>query len=357
MATPTSVGVAMDVERRRGTWKSAEEIKRLTMSGFKISNSLCDVRRQCELPTPQELRDLMQDGEQKPSLLSEERATCRCCSWSPKAKAYKNLFGIAVSYMILFSVHLAVVGLQSSVNDDDGLGLASLCILYGIFIFSGFYSSSVIRLFGTKYTLIVCYVGFTLYTSSNYYPHWYTLIPGSVCVGIVFGPLLASLNTHITTIAIQCAPALKENSTYLVSLFTGILAMFYKLSYIPANLASSVILLNGRQENTSILDTSLGDICNNTEAMNFDRLYLYILLSVYVVFDIVAIVILISFVDHLGVDTRFLSVSKMYEIYFKKPFVATFKMFLNWKLILIAPMMGFDGFVVSFGLGQFAKVC
>ena len=55
-------------------------------------------------------------------------------------------------------------------------------------------------------------------------------------------------------------------------------------------------------------------------------------------------------------DTRLHSVSKMYELYFKKPFVATLKMFLNWKLILIAPMFGFDGFVISFGLGKFSKV-
>ena len=318
-----------------------------------FSNSLYDIKS--DLPSPQELRDFLQDGERRPSLLSKEKATCQCCSWSLKAKVYKNLFGVAVSYMIIFSVLLAVAGLQSSVNEADGMGLASLCTLYVTFMFSGLYTSSVIRLFGTKYTLIVSYIGMSLYTISNFYPHWYTLIPGSVCVGIVYGPLLASLNIHITTIAIQYAPALKENAAYLVSLFTGILTMFYKLSYIPSNLASSLILLNGRQENTSILDTSL-DICNNTEATNLDRSYLYILLSVYVTSDIVAIVLLISFVDHLGVDTRLHSVSKMYELYFKKPFVATLKMFLNWKLILIAPMFGFDGFVISFGLGQIAKV-
>ena len=290
-----------------------------------FSNSLYDIKS--DLPSPQELRDFLQDGERRPSLLSKEKATCQCCSWSLKAKVYKNLFGVAVSYMIIFSVLLAVAGLQSSVNEADGMGLASLCTLYVTFMFSGLYTSSVIRLFGTKYTLIVCYVGLTVYTISNYYPHWYTLIPGSVCVGIVFGPLWASLNIHITTVAIHYAPALKENPAYLVSLFTGIHTMFYKLAYIPSNLASSVILLNGRQENTSIVETSLDNICNNTEAANLDRLYLYILLSVYIVFDILAIVILISFVDHLGVDTRLLSVSKMYELYFKKPFVATLKMF------------------------------
>ena len=320
------------------------------------ANSVYDLRRQSELPSPFELKDIMQDGLRKPSLLSEERATCQCCSWSPKARAYKNLFGVSISFMIVFSVFLAVVVLQSSINAADGLGLAALATLHSTFFFSGLYTSSVIHLFGAKYILIVCYLGMTVYTISNYYPHWYTLIPGSVCIGMVFGPLWASINVHITTVAIQYASAAGESSAYLVSWFTGVFTLLYKLAYIPANVASSVILLNGREENTSIIDTSLGDICNNTEASNFDRFYFYILLSIYTVFDIVGVVILVSFVDHLGVQTRLLTVSRMYELYFKKPFIAMLKMFVNWKFILIAPMMEFSGSLISFVIGRFAKV-
>ena len=268
---------------------------------------------QRELPSLQELKHATQDDEKKPSLSGNQRDICHCHSWSAKAKAYKNLFGVSISFMLIFSVFLGVAGLQSSLNEVDGLGLASLSILHAFYILSGFFTSAVIRLFGTKYTLVICYVGMTVYTITNYYPHWYTLIPVAVFVGIIYAPLWTSLNVHVTSVAIHYASVLQENPAYLISFFTGVYTMFIKIAYIPANTVSSVVLLNGREENTSIIDSSLGNICNNTEAANLDELYLYILLSVYVILDIVAIVILISFVDHLGTDTRVCPPTRMYE--------------------------------------------
>ena len=317
------------------------------------SNSICDVRRQSEVPSPQELKEFIQGGELMPSLLNKQRDSSHHRSWR---RGYKNLFGISVSFMVLYGVFLGVISLQSSLNDAEGLGLASLSALYAVYIISGLFSSSITRLCGTKYTLIICYIVMTVYTVSNCYPHWYTLIPGSVLLGIIYAPLWAALYVHVTTIAIQYATAVEEKQSYLVALFTGIFTMFYKIAYIPMNMVSSVILLNGREGNTSIIDTSLGDICNNTEAANLDQLYIYILLSVYVIFDIVAIVILISFVDNLGTDTKFLSLTRMFKLYVKKPFVATLKMMLNWKLILVIPMIILDGFIASFSLGHLAKV-
>ena len=328
--------------------------------GLTSASSHFDLRRQSELPSPETLKNFFQNYNRRPSWLEKERSTCHCCSWSLKAKAYKNLLGVSVSYWIIFSAFLAVVGLQSSLNEQDGLGLASLCTLYTCFVFSGLFTSSVVRLFGTKYNLVMCYIVMLIYTLSNFYPHWYTLIPGSICLGLAFGPLWASLNVHITTVAIRFAPALNETPGYVVALFTGIHTFFYKMSYIPANLASSAILFSERTVNSSdggpLIDTSLGTVCNNTEAANVDRIYIYILFSIYVVFDIVAIIICLSFVDHLGTNTRFHTIGKMFTLYFKKPFIATIKMFTEWKMLMILPMMILDGFVISFALGQFAKV-
>ena len=150
-------------------------------------------------------------------------------------------------------MYLGVVGLQSSINEADSLGLASLCTLYGTFIFSGLYTSSV-HLFGTKYTLIVSYIGMSLYTLLStlvYFDTWISVCWNCIWTFVGFTQYTYYYNSN------SYAPALKENSAYLVSLFTGILTM---LSYIPSNLASSVILLNGRDQNNSILDASLGDI-------------------------------------------------------------------------------------------------
>ena len=323
-------------------------------------NTSFDVSGQSELLSLQDLVEF-EHRDVDLSVTAEKRETCQCSTWISKAKAYKNLLGVSISFMIVFSVYLGVASLQSSVNESGGIGLASLTTINFLFTFSNFYTSAVIHLFGTKYTLIVCYIGMSLYTVGNYYPSWYTLIPAAVCVGIILGPLWASLNLHVTTVAIRYASASGKTKSNAVALFLCIYTAICKVAYIPGSIISSVILLNVRKENTSIIDTSLGDVCNNTEAANLamDRLHLYILLSVYVLFDIVAIVLLILFVDHLSTNITFLSLatkSLRFELYLKKPFFATLKMMLNWKLILIYPMSILDGFVIAFVLGNFTKV-
>ena len=326
-------------------------------------NTFFDVGGQTELLS---LQDLVEFGhrdvdlsEERERVKAEEKETCQCSTRISKAKAYKNLFGVSISFMIVFSAYLGVASLQSSVNESGGIGLASLTTINFLFIFSNFYTSAVIHLFGTKYTLIICYIGMSMYTVSNYYLSWYTLIPTAVCVGIILGPLWASLNLHVTTVAIRYASASGKTKSNVVSLFLCNYTAIFKIAYIPGSIISSVILLNVLEENTSIIDTS--QVCNNTEAANLamDRLHLYILLSVYVLCDIVAIVLLILFVDHLGISTMFLSLatkSSRFELCFKKTFFATLKMMLNWKLILIYPMSILDGFVIAFVLGNFTKV-
>ena len=326
------------------------------MSSIAATNSLYDLRRQSELPQPEELKDFVQDVRRKSLPLAEDRNTCQYCSLGPKSRAYKNLLGVSVSFFIIFSTYLSEAGLQSSVNEDSGLGLASLCVLYGSFLLSGWFTAAIIRLLGTKYALLAAYIGMTMYTISNFYPSWYSLIPGSMIIGLAFGPLWASQGVHITVVATRYAPDFGEKPQHLVFFFFGIYTFIYKLSYIPSNIISSVVLLNGRQPNTSFVESPLDEVCNNTEAANLDEFYLYVLLSIYVAFDVLAILLLLTFVDHIGTEAKFLSFSAMLNAYFRQPFIATLKMLLNWKLLMIIVMMILDGYTISFVLGQFTKV-
>ena len=307
---------------------------------------------QMESLSPLEVKDFVE--ERNPSLLEKERRTLQCCSTSPKSVAYKNLLGVSVSYWIIFGAYLAVIGLQSSLNEE--LGLASLSILYATFLLSGLYTSAVLQIFGTKITLVVCYIVMLLYTLSNYYPNWYTLITGSVLFGLAFGPIWASLSIHVATVARQYAASTNNNPAHFIALFIGINTMFYKLGYVPANVASSAILLlrSSRSDDDYTNDTN--GICNNTDASEISDESLYIILSVDVFFDLLAIFILIIFVDHLGTTAKIDSIGKTLSLYVKKPFIATLRMFTEWKLLMILPMMTFDGFVISFALGSFAKV-
>ncbi len=271
-----------------------------------------------------------------------------------KLYSYKNLLGISISFFITFGVYLSEIGLQSSVNEDNALGLASLSIVYGSFILSCLFSSTVISLIGTRYTMIIGYCGMTFYTVANFYPSWYTLVPGSIVVGCIFGPLWSSQAVHITSIARQYAHDIGKKPEKIVFLFFGIYVFIFKMAYVPPNIISSVVLLIGRSSNTSIIDDS--EVCNNTDAAHIDPKYFYILLSIYLVFDLFAILVLVIFVDRLKTETTFSSLSKVLHNNVKNPIINTLKLVWNWKVNVPFVMMLLDGYSISFILGVFSKV-
>ena len=295
--------------------------------------------------------------------MSSKGNTCTCESSSkPKAKAYKNLLAVAVSFALVNGAHTAVISLQSSLNEQDGLGLISLIVVCFCFIVSILYTSATVNLIGSKYTILFAYVSSLVYNLMNFYPHWYTIIPGCVIFGLSLGPSWASQIGHITTAARHYASHLSKNPFYFISLFNGVHTLFLKFGHVISNLASSVVFFSSHAANIShgepFIETSLGEVCNNTEAATVDKLYVYILLSTCVVFDVVAIIICITLVDNFGTNNKLQSLGKMDQVYLqiKLPLLETMKMFLNWKILMILPMITMDGFVLSFSLGEFTKV-
>ena len=277
------------------------------------------------------------------------------CRMSQRATAYRNVIGVSTSLWFCLSAVFAVIGLQSSLNVDQGLGLATLFISTLFQAFVALVSPTLLSLLGSKYALLTGYFSFLLYTVLNYYPRWYTLTPGALFLGFSFGAVTwTAIFSHVTMVAIRSAASLKENPKYLVALFTGILIFFLELSYIPGNLVSSAILFFDGQEGASVAWQNA--TCNNTEAANLDETYLYIMLSVYVVFLIVGIAIILLFVDDLGTDRKFMSPRQFVMQHLSKPFVAVTKMLVNWKILLLAPMIFLAALLAATVLGMYLKV-
>ena len=287
---------------------------------------------------------------------AEEEEDKRCCC-STRSKAYRNVFGTGFSFMMSLSAVVSLFSLQSSLNPE--LGLASLTVFMGFFLISGLFASTIIHILTTKYTLIFSYTLLGVYTVANYYAHWYTLIPAAIFGGMGFGPVFAASNVHVTTVAIRYASALKERPEYLVSLFAGIQAMFFKVAYIPGSFATFAILFSERAagNESEVIDTDVVNVCNNTEAATLNQTYIYILLSVYVSFDLIAIIVCFLLLDRLQENVWTChSFGRVWKVYFKKPLLSTLKMFTSWKMCMIIPMMILDGFLASFALGTFYKV-
>lgn len=101
-----------------------------------------------------------------------------------KRKITKNVYVISLGFLFLFTAFQSLQNLQSSLNKDEGLGVASLSVIYGALIVSCmFVPPFVIGRLGCKWTLVLSMTGYVLYTVANYYARWGTLIPASIIIG------------------------------------------------------------------------------------------------------------------------------------------------------------------------------
>ena len=304
-----------------------------------------------------QLEDFVEDEGEGPSNLEKESAgpgVSLKCSLTPRSRAYKNVLGAGASAMLSFSVLVALDNLQSSFNEAEGLGYSNLAIGSATFIIFGLFGSSLIKLLGTKYSLIVSYFCALVYAGANYYPQWYTLVPGAICNGIAQTIMFAAGGIHVTNMAMEHASALNEKTDHLIAFFNGLYSMFLKLTYIPGNAAITAILFSERQSSDrEIVDSSLGSVCNNTDVKDLDQTYVYILMSSFVVIDIVAIVLAFILLDHPGTESRS---GGVIEFYIKEPIVAALRMFLEWKIYFIFLLILLPSFVTATVLGIMIKV-
>ena len=309
-------------------------------------------------------RDSSEKGTRPPAPDSEEADSRR----KSKRWAYKNVYGLSLAYVVLFTAFIGLQNLQSSINSAGGLGLATLSIVYAMFIAAGFITPAFLKLFGTKYSLLFGFICHLIYTLTNYYPSWYTLVPASILIGFALGPLWAAASTHLAEVAVMVAPSLGKKQDYLISKFTGLFFFFFQFSQVPGNLASSLILfpytkddvidsgVNLNISNESSEESESGGTCNILTSQSFDVTYLYILVSVYVGFIVTGIVLLLVFVDRLPSNNSFFSAEKKLELYLKEPLIELLKVLKDVKMLLIAPMVVYNGMELAFAFGTFTEV-
>lgn len=101
-----------------------------------------------------------------------------------KITILKNVITISMGFLFLFTAFQSLQNLQSSLNVDEGRGLASLSVIYASLIISCmFVPPYLIGRLGCKWALVVSMISYVLYTVANYYVEWWTLIPASFLVG------------------------------------------------------------------------------------------------------------------------------------------------------------------------------
>lgn len=289
---------------------------------------------------------------------------CLPCRNRDVRRAYRNVYGLSLSLFCLFSAFQSVQNLQSSVNSRGGLGVISLSLLYAAFVLSGIVTTSIVRVLGTKYAIMGGMACHLFYIVCNYHATWYSLIPASFLIGFASGPFWAATSAHITQVAVKLAPIVRERQDFLISQFTGVIFLFSQVSHLPGNLASSLILLHASDStngssSSSVIAATMDECRNSTISSSYGQIkdtYWYILVSVFVLFDVIAIIILALLVDRLPSSEPFCSSRAKCRRFIFEPSVSTIKMFLEWRLIFLGFMFVCSGLVQSFAYGVFAKV-
>ena len=277
---------------------------------------------------------------------------------SEKARGIKNLIGVCLSFMFVYGLLTGVLYLQSSINSDDGLGLTSSVVAYSAKGLALLFVPTVYSRFGSKYSLIIGYIFFILYAISNYYPSWFTLIPGSVAVGVGLSLVFVNAQTHCTDTAYRFAGSLGGRSSDVIALYLGVFGTSIKLGGLLGSVTSSSILLNvdynSYSSNTTEVDANL--TCTNTEAayVEQDILY-YVLITVFLIFGIIGSIVACVLTDNFGTEVKFVSVSNWFLENFLHMLLRVLKLGLNWRMVLLFPLFVVNGVSLGFIAGTFPK--
>ncbi|KAK3782339.1 hypothetical protein RRG08_027887 [Elysia crispata] len=221
---------------------------------------------------------------------------------------------LSASFTFVYTAYLAIQNLQSSLNDEANLGVTSLCVLYGTIILFGPQAPLAMRLIGPKRVLVLAWIIHCIYTASNFYPTWLTLIPSSALLGAIAGPMWTAQGIYITAAGEKHAamtaqrlhPESYEKFVHVVlSRFNGIFFMFYELTQITGNLISSLVLSESSYNSThSSEDTiavcgpndcpSSSAVSNSTSSSSIakpETSVIYIMLSIFLCCNVCGLIL------------------------------------------------------------------
>ncbi|XP_072032785.1 protein unc-93 homolog A-like [Amphiura filiformis] len=277
--------------------------------------------------------------------------------WSSN-KVLFNLLVVSSAFFLLFTAFMGLSNLQSSINCDEGLGVASLATIYATLIVSAlFIPSFVIKHLGIKWTIAASMCCYTIYTAANFYPDWWTLIPASILLGLAGAPLWSSKCTYLTTIGMRYAVIHNEKSDVIVSRFFGIFFLFFQSSQVLGNLISSLVFSS--DTNTTSSDFTCGSMycytgydANATsicEATKPERHLTNIVIGIYTACGACAVLIIALGLTPMQPSEKNQSSNTLELV------GATIRLMMDKRLLLLIPITMVSGLEQAFMQGDFTK--
>ena len=309
--------------------------------------------------------------------LSHDPRTMRAVHEMTKAKAYKNVIVLGLAFMFVFTAFVSIQGLQSTMNWEGGVGVASLSSIYVTTIISCLMAPWIIQKLTTKWTMIIAFVLCTGYFAGNFHAEHYMLIPLGAILGLLGGPLWSAQATSITSISLAYAEHIHaEEQDVIINKMMGIFCGLYRMSNIWGNLITTLVLGNNettydRQINLININVSSNSTCGSGYCLTADDEFSngqyftqntimtisgktkIMLLSIYLGCGMMGIVILISLFDqHKNSKLK----CRDDTLSSREIFLSTLKMFKDTKCLLLLVIVVFVGLEQGFMFSDFTKV-
>ncbi|POI33377.1 hypothetical protein CIB84_002871 [Bambusicola thoracicus] len=255
-------------------------------------------------------------------------------------------------------------GDESSLNSEEGLGVASLSVLYAALIISSMFLPPIlIKKLGCKWTIagsMCCYIAFSL---GNFYASWYTLIPTSVILGLGGAPLWSAKCTYLTIAGNSYAEKAGKMGKDIINQYFGVFFLIFQSSGIWGNLISSLIL----SQSSNKVEISEEDLAccgaydcvsntTNTSALaEPSKSLVYTLLGVYTASGVLAVLLIIIFLDQIKSDQAETEKEIQKTPSFWSTFLATFQHLKDKRQCLLIPLTMYSGFEQGFLAGDYTK--
>ncbi|XP_013207771.1 protein unc-93 homolog A [Microtus ochrogaster] len=279
-------------------------------------------------------------------------------------KNLKNVLVVSCGFFLLFTAYGGLQNLQSSLYNEDGLGVATLSTIYCAMMLSSMFLPPVlIKKFGCKWTMagsMCCYMTFSL---ANFYPNWYTLIPASVLLGLGAAPLWSAQCTYITIMGNLQAQKEGKLAKDVVNQYFGLFFLIFQSSGMWGNLISSLVFSQTPSKvaipEDQLKSCGAKDCLMDTEVSNStyhpSHHLTYTLLGIFNGSSVLAILLVSVFLE--SVENRLASEGEARP---RSPpllstVLSTFSLFKDKRLCLLMFLPLYSGLHQGFLYGEYTK--
>ncbi|XP_069810381.1 protein unc-93 homolog A-like isoform X3 [Dendropsophus ebraccatus] len=281
-------------------------------------------------------------------------------------KHLKNILIVSFGFLLLFTAYGGLQAIQSSLNPEKGLGVASLGVIYGCLILSSLFLPPIlINKFGCKWTIVISMCCYITYSIGNFKPNWYSLIITSAILGFGAGPLWASKCTYLTTSGIRYAKQAGKENMDIVNQYFGLFFLIYQSSGIWGNLISSLVLKQNTHKVSSdnmsysycganSCPAFMADLSNiTTPASGVPDTMRYTLMGIYTGSGLIAILLVVFCLDQIDLSEE--QKEDNGNPTFCNSLLGTIQQLRDIRQWLLIPLTMFSGFQQGFLASEYTK--